>query len=380
MSEEDRYSRLRLIPWWDQKTMSQARFMVVGAGALGNEILKNLALVGAGHILIVDFDNVELSNLSRSVLFRSGDVGQRKAEVAAQRTMEINPDVQAAFFCGDITVETGSGAFRDFDVVLAGVDNFKARIFINRACEKTGVPWINGGIQDMVGEVHVYIPGKGACFECNLPQQAYKELAHRLSCLPPVQEADRDRVPTTPTIASIIAAIQVQEALKLVHGIEVRGGSGLIFNGLKNECLPVLFKQNGQCLQHSRTGPVTRIEGSVAALTVEKLLDRLDGDAGEGGRIMLEYDLVYRLDCACGTSVDKLFRLNAMKQEDYMCPACGKLMVASMTSVADRTSPFKDRTLAECHIPPSEIITVKNAGSEYCIELDGDRDSIFKFV
>jgi len=380
MSKQDRYSRLRLIPWWDQKIMSGARFMVAGAGALGNEILKNLALVGAGHILIVDFDDVELSNLSRSVLFRAEDVGQKKAVVAARRIREINPDVQAAFFCGDITIDAGAGAFRGFDVVLAGVDNFKARIFINRACEKAGVPWINGGIQAMVGEVHVYIPGGGACFECNLPQQAYKELGHRLSCLPPVKEEDRGKVPTTPTIASIIAAIQVQEALKLVHGIEVRGGSGLIFNGLKNESLPVLFKQNDQCLQHSRAGAIKHIGGNAAGLTVEKLLDSLDGDAGDGNRIALEYDLVYRLECACGMKVEKLYRLDAMKQEDYICPGCGKLMAASMTSVLDRSGPCKDRTLAECHVPPLEIITVKNAGSQYCIELDGDRDSLFKFV
>ncbi|HAV20946.1 MAG TPA: thiamine biosynthesis protein ThiF, partial [Firmicutes bacterium] len=83
--EEDRYSRLRLIPWWDQSKLKNAKVMVVGAGALGNEVIKNLALVGVGNILIIDMDIIENSNLSRSVLFRAEDCGRLKAEVAAER-------------------------------------------------------------------------------------------------------------------------------------------------------------------------------------------------------------------------------------------------------------------------------------------------------
>ncbi len=78
--EEDRYSRLRLIPWWDQERLGRARVMVVGAGAIGNELLKNLALLGIGKIFIADLDGIENSNLSRSILYRAGDEG--KAEGA----------------------------------------------------------------------------------------------------------------------------------------------------------------------------------------------------------------------------------------------------------------------------------------------------------
>ena len=80
---EDRYSRLRLIPWWDQEKLKNACILVVGAGAIGNELIKNLALLGIGSILIVDMDQIEQTNLTRSVLFRAGDVGRYKAEVAA---------------------------------------------------------------------------------------------------------------------------------------------------------------------------------------------------------------------------------------------------------------------------------------------------------
>src|SRR3954471_13616406 len=93
IDDSDRYSRLRLIPWWRQEKLASAKVLVVGAGALGNEVLKNLALLGVGTTYVIDLDTVEPSNLSRSVLFRAEDGGRGKAEVAARRACEINPDV-----------------------------------------------------------------------------------------------------------------------------------------------------------------------------------------------------------------------------------------------------------------------------------------------
>ena len=81
---DDRFDRFRLIGWWDQKKLTSAKVVVIGAGALGNEIIKNLALLGIGNIFIADKDRIENSNLSRSVLYRESDTGRFKAEVAAQ--------------------------------------------------------------------------------------------------------------------------------------------------------------------------------------------------------------------------------------------------------------------------------------------------------
>ena len=77
-AEEDRFARFRLISWWDQQRLERARVLVVGAGALGNEIIKNLALLGIGHLFVADRDRIEMSNLSRSVLFRRADCGRTK--------------------------------------------------------------------------------------------------------------------------------------------------------------------------------------------------------------------------------------------------------------------------------------------------------------
>src|SRR3982751_4400810 len=92
-ASEERFSRFGLIAWWDQKKLSAARVLVIGAGALGNEIIKNLALLGVGNILIADMDRIENSNLSRSVLYRASDNGKLKADVAARAARDTYPDV-----------------------------------------------------------------------------------------------------------------------------------------------------------------------------------------------------------------------------------------------------------------------------------------------
>src|ERR1043165_5920685 len=91
---DDRFQRFRLISWWDQKKLSAARVLVIGAGALGNEIVKNLSLLGVGHLLIADMDRIENSNLSRSILYREADNGKAKSAIAARSARDIYPDIK----------------------------------------------------------------------------------------------------------------------------------------------------------------------------------------------------------------------------------------------------------------------------------------------
>ena len=378
---QGRYDTLRLIPWWQQEKVANARVMVVGAGALGNEILKNLALVGIGHILIIDFDVVEAANLTRSVLFRAEDIGKLKAEVAAQRLKELNPDIKVAFICGDITSDVGLGVFRNMDVVLVGVDNFGARIFVNRACFRVETPWVNGGIQELVGEFHVYIPGKGACYECNLPTEAYKEIKHRISCLLPIEEMEQGRVPTTPTIASIIGGLQVQETLKLIHGHEVTGGSGLIFNGLTNEFLPANFSLNEKCLNHNPLKPIISTGSGAADITFGEILHLAEEKLGSEAYIHLDFNLVSRASCACGYSRRILKRLDKLSPDGLRCPKCKKLMRPYLTSTVNNATPrLINKTLAQAQVPPFDIITARNTTTALHFELDADRDKVLNFT
>ena len=216
--EEDRYSRLRLIPWWDQEKIQNARIMVVGAGALGNELVKNLTLLGVGNILILDMDSIESSNLTRSVLFRRSDVGRFKAEIAAERAIEINPDVNAVGIVANIIDDIGLGVFRRMDVVLGGLDNREARLAINQSCYKVNKPWIDGAIEVLNGFARVFVPGQGACYECTMTDMDWQLINKRKSCaLLTHEQMAEGKIPTTPTSSSVIAGIQVQELLKLLH-------------------------------------------------------------------------------------------------------------------------------------------------------------------
>ena len=106
---DDRFSRFELIGWWEQERLAAAKVLLLGAGALGNEILKNLALLGVGRVYVADLDTVENSNLSRSVLFREQDCGRPKAEVVAERARDVYPEMQIAWSRATLFTTWGLG-------------------------------------------------------------------------------------------------------------------------------------------------------------------------------------------------------------------------------------------------------------------------------
>ncbi|MEM7801892.1 MAG: ThiF family adenylyltransferase, partial [Chloroflexota bacterium] len=149
--DTDRYHTFSYISWWKQEVVRESTALVIGAGALGNEVLKNLALMGIGHLIIADFDTIEDSNLSRSVLFRASDRGRRKVDVAAERVKELNPDVKVNTYHGDINHGLGLGVFRHVDVIVGCLDNREARLSIDRFAQSVGRPWVDGAIQELMG-------------------------------------------------------------------------------------------------------------------------------------------------------------------------------------------------------------------------------------
>ena len=201
-----------------QNRVSAAHVMVVGCGALGNEVLKNLVLMGVTHIVVVDFDIVEMGNLTRSVLFSKSDAERKrlKVEVVAERLQQMNDAVEVTAICGDIAYDVGLGLIRQMDVVIGCVDSRWARFCINRLCMRAGIPWVDGGIDGLEGTVRVFAPGKN-CYACNLGPEGLKDLARRMPCSGIIRRQEQTgSAPTTSIIASIIGAIEVQEALKII--------------------------------------------------------------------------------------------------------------------------------------------------------------------
>ena len=215
-----------MMKWFQQERVAQAHMMVVGCGALGNEVLKNLALFGVGHLVLVDFDHVEPSNLNRSVLFRKEDAeqGRLKVEAAAERLKELNPAIEIQTICGDIAKDVGLGLIRRMDVIIGCVDNRWARYCINRLAMRAGKPWVDGGIEGLEGTARVFMPGKN-CYACNLGPEGWNEIRRRFSCSQAIQASEATgHVPTTSIVASVIGAVQAQEAIKLLHPEQLENG------------------------------------------------------------------------------------------------------------------------------------------------------------
>jgi molybdopterin-synthase adenylyltransferase len=219
--QDDRYARHALIDWFSQDRVRSARFIVVGAGAVGNEVIKNLTLLGAGRIAIHDFDRIERHNLTRSVLFREDDVGRDKAAVAAARARELDPAVDVVGVPGDFWETLGFAALRAADCIIGCVDNFEARIRLNRLCRLAGVNLIDVAIDSRHAGVEIFpfaAAADCACYECSLPPGVYERIAQRYSCagLLRIGQAEQ-RIPTTILTSSTAAALAVSAAMRLMH-------------------------------------------------------------------------------------------------------------------------------------------------------------------
>src|SRR3954447_15760158 len=270
---DDRFHRFKLIGWWDQEKLARAKAVVIGAGALGNEIVKNLALLGIGNLFIADKDRIENSNLSRSILYREADAGEFKATVAARAAKEIYPQMNVAAFNGDIVHDLGLGVFRWADVVIGGLDNREARLAINRAAWKVNRPWIDGAIEQIQGVARVFVPD-GPCYECTMSQLDWQLLNRRRSCnLLSRPEMEGGKTPTTPTVSSIIAGVQCQEAVKLLHGMETIAGGAWVFNGVTADSYITRFQRKDDCYSHDILQKIVTIDGGGDSVTAADLLE-----------------------------------------------------------------------------------------------------------
>lgn len=240
---------------WSASLIESAKVMVVGAGALGNEVLKNLALIGVKNILIVDFDVVEKTNLAKSVLYRERDcTGEKqKVDVAVQRLKDLNPEVKIMTINGDATLDVGLGIFSQMDVVIGCLDNRLARMWLNRYCFAVGKPWVDGGILSLEGQVDVYSPEVN-CYECGLGPKAIELINYRNGCINRMKRyASAGLANTNSIVASIVGAVQVQEALKLIaEPSKSLVGSQFYFNGRSNyyDKLGKDTPRKGTCRSH----------------------------------------------------------------------------------------------------------------------------------
>ncbi len=215
--------------------VGEARVLVVGAGGLGAPALWALADAGVRHLGIMEPDRVELSNLHRQILYRECDVGQPKAEVAARVLAERYPgtevEVMAQAFCA-----ANHDALCRFDVVLDGTDRFETKLALADAAIDREVAHVFAGVVGFEGQVMATVPGRSACLRClfdEAPPPGAAPSCAELGILGP--------------IAGIVAAMQVQSALRLIGGDDGVLNQIWVYDGIRNRGRTVLLRPAPDC-------------------------------------------------------------------------------------------------------------------------------------
>ncbi|MGI5964283.1 MAG: ThiF family adenylyltransferase [Candidatus Methanomethylophilaceae archaeon] len=245
--DSDRFDRMKRIEWIDIDRIADSRILVVGAGALGNEAVKCSVLAGFRDITVVDTDNIVKSNLSRCVFFREEDAGgPMKCDILAERANELSPDADVKGIVSDVR-ELKSW---DFDLILGCLDNISARLHVNSHAKYYGIPYIDGATDGMSGKVQTV--ADGPCLQCAMNSTHSKIAELRFSCT----GNSHMFVPHTAaeiTTTSIIAALQVREAEKIISGREELCVRGITYyNGEKGTLDTVSLDIDPDCPNHTR--------------------------------------------------------------------------------------------------------------------------------
>jgi adenylyltransferase/sulfurtransferase len=394
MDEQNKYEWgegvFTLLSWFKKDKVKNARVLVVGAGALGNEVVKDLALFGVGHVYVVDFDCIELSNLTRSVMFREDDAYNHsyKAEIVAKRAMEINPQIKVIPIVGNLFSEVGFGLYRMVDVVIGCLDSRIARYQLNRLCMRAGKSWVDGSIENMTGSVQVYTPGL-ACYECGLSRDEFNHIMVRTGCADVVNlQSSAGRVATTPISASIIGAIEVQEAMKIIHldtesasQFKTLQGKLLHYEGLTNSTNVFKFASwKNNCPAHERWEPIIEAPSLSATQTVGETLVAL--------KSLLNVEHV-EINMCNNKFVDRIVSDKPEKEFKVMVPdsqldnymssdnELRKLRYVTIFHKSffeniDDDFPYQDLTLRQIGIPLFDVLQVSTEKGLFLVELGAD--------
>jgi adenylyltransferase/sulfurtransferase len=310
-------------------------------------------------------------------LFRDGDCGRGKAEVAAERARGLFPGMRTQACDGNIVYDLGLGVYRWADVVLGGLDNREARVAINQAAAKVGKPWIDGAIERLEGVARVFDPASGPCYECTMSEVDWKMLAARRSCaLLSRDEMEMGRVPTTPTTSSVIAGIQAQEAVKLLHGLPTMAGKGFVFDGTNHDSYLVTYGRMEDCPSHDAMSRIEELPWSIGATTAGQFLERVRNDLGPSAVIESNQDLLASLQCSgCHETTPWYGSLGKVTEAEGRCPKCGAPRTPRMYHTIGDDGAL-DKTLYELGVPLWDILAGRSGDEQRFYEFAGDRHRV----
>ena len=234
-----RYSRHIMLPHVEaggQQKLMDSTVLIVGMGGLGSPVAMYLASAGVGHLILADFDMVELSNLQRQIIHSTEDIGRNKVDSAYDRLKQLNPEITVTRFKQVLDDETLSDLVPQVDLVVDGCDNFDTRFAVNRACVKFNKPLVSGAAIRFEGQVSVFTnDGNGPCYHC-----LYKEGADEgMRC-----SENGVLAPVT----GLIGSIQAIETIKVLLNIgEPLTGRLLLVDALAMEFRTLKLRKDPDC-------------------------------------------------------------------------------------------------------------------------------------
>lgn len=234
-----RYSRQIMLPQIDvtgQEKLLASRILIIGMGGLGSPVSMYLATAGIGHLVIVDDDKVELSNLQRQIVHGTADIGLSKVESAKQTLLSLNPDIKITTYDERLKDDVLADEIIAADIVIDGTDNFSTRFALNKACVENKTPLVSGAAIRMEGQVSVFNQTPSSpCYQC-----LYKD------------EGELDTSCSSNGVLSpvvgIIGSIQALEAIKVLLDLgDNLDGKLLIFDALHMEWRTLNLKKDPNC-------------------------------------------------------------------------------------------------------------------------------------
>ena len=250
--EVRRNSRHLIIPdvgMSGQKRLKNARVLVIGAGGLGSPALLYLAAAGVGTLGIVEFDEVDESNLQRQVIHGQSDIGKLKAESARESILEVNPLVNVVVHNERLENDNVMGIFEQYDLIIDGTDNFATRYMVNDAAVLLGKPYVWGSIYRFDGQASVFWAENGPCYRCLYPEPP-----------PPGMVPSCAEGGVLGVLCASIGSIQVNEAIKLLTGIgDPLLGKLMIYDALEMEYRKLAVRKDPNCAICGENPTVTEL-------------------------------------------------------------------------------------------------------------------------
>jgi adenylyltransferase/sulfurtransferase len=350
------------------------RFIVVGAGALGNEVVKNLGLLGAGSVVVIDSDKIELSNLSSSVFFRASDCGRPKAEALCLSLSSTFPDTRWEFHNCEVA-DVGFGKLAGANLILTCVDSDLARIEAAWISQRMNIPMSDGGLGGpdyWRGRVSFFSGGASACFSCKLSPARRRELlalslATGHSCW-----ASAETIPnsSTPTMAAIVGALQVDFGLRCLNEPE-----NSHTHDRTSPTIEITLDANARlrrfvtplssgCPFHGasnhRSVPLWHSRASARELLNSEKAHVVD----------LDWPICVEAHCLdCGTDWKPMKRVAWLRRYGT-CPVCGSHRVLENQNISslDRNSVWSDTPLVELGLPDQHLYAVRSINEQEGLE------------